>query len=309
MSLPPLAPPQTRRDYRPMRRTNGLRLMRCQCRAGVHERPVDEQHQSYSVTLVQRGMFTYRTRAGGALLRPGWLMLGNDREPYVCSHEHSDGTGDDCVVLSFSGQTLDEAFSALGLSAAGIGFKRACLPPSPRVAAVLSALLVDGDEGFALDEAAMAVIGDVERALHEGEAPAAVQRNDERAMAAAHWIEARAGDALSLDDVAQVAGVGSFHLMRIFRAATGITPHQYLMRVRLLRAMDLLRDTSQPVTTIAYDAGWSDLSNFNRAFRRDVGCSPGEYRRGDKKVLRGREQKSQPAPICATWATALANCF
>jgi AraC-like DNA-binding protein len=95
--------------------------------------------------------------------------------------------------------------------------------------------------------------------------------------------------------------------MRIFRAATGITPHQYLMRVRLLRAMDLLRDTSQPVTTIAYDAGWSDLSNFNRAFRRDVGCSPGEYRRGDKKMLRGREQKSQPAFDAAAGLNAVAS--
>jgi AraC family transcriptional regulator len=288
MPTSPLASPQASRDYQPMRRANGLRLMRCRCRAGAHERPVDEQHQAFSVTLVERGTFSYRTRAGSALLRPGWLMLGNQGEPYVCSHEHSDGTGDDCVVLSLSDETLDEVFSALGRSASGNRFERAGVPPSPRVAAVLSALLAEGDEGFALEEAAWAVIDEVERALHDGEAPAPLQRNDARALAAAHCIEARAADALSLDDVARVAGVSSFHLMRIFRAATGITPHQYLMRVRLLRAMALLRDTAQPVIDIAYEAGWSDLSNFNRAFRRDVGCSPGEYRRGDRKLLRGR---------------------
>jgi len=49
-----------------------------------------------------------------------------------------------------------------------------------------------------------------------------------------------------------------------------------------------LRDTAQPVTTIAYEAGWSDLSNFTRTFGRDVGCSPGGFRRGDKKMLSGR---------------------
>jgi AraC-like DNA-binding protein len=59
------------------------------------------------------------------------------------------------------------------------------------------------------------------------------------------------------------------------------------MRVRLLRALALLRDTEQPVTTIAYDAGWSDLSNFTRTFRRDVGCSPGAFRRGGKTMLSG----------------------
>ena len=60
------------------------------------------------------------------------------------------------------------------------------------------------------------------------------------------------------------------------------------MRVRLLRAMALLRDTTAPIIDVAYDAGWSDLSNFNSAFRRDVGCSPGEYRRGDRKLLQRR---------------------
>jgi len=52
--------------------------------------------------------------------------------------------------------------------------------------------------------------------------------------------------------------------------------------------MALLRDTAEPITSIAYDAGWADLSNFNRTFRRDVGCSPGEYRRGDRKLLQRR---------------------
>lgn len=277
------APPG--RDYRAVRQARGLRLTRCQCRAGAHDRPSDEEHQAFSVTLVERGTFTYCTRGGGALLSAGWLMLGNEGEGYLCSHERGDGRGDDTVVLSLSAQTLDHASSALGLSSSGRGFERACLPPSPRVTALLGALLADGDEGFALEETALAVIGNIQRALHEDAAPAPAPRQDERALAAAHCIESHATEPLSLDDVAEAAGVSSFHLVRIFRRAIGVTPHQYLMRVRLQHALALLRDTVRPVTEIAYEAGWSDLSNFIHIFRRDIGCSPRAFRRRDRKML------------------------
>lgn len=273
------------RDYRPLRGACGLHLMRCACRAGADERPRDEAHQAFSVTLVERGTLGYRTRAGRARLSAGWLMLGNPGEGYVCSHEDSDGSGDDCVVLSISAPAFDAASAALGLPGAPARFGRAALPPSPRVSALLGSLADDGIEGFALEEAALQVIGIVQGSLHEGAAPAAVARQDERALAAAHCIERRAAEPLTLDDVAAAVGLSTFHLMRVFRHAIGVTPHQYLMRVRLLRAIDLLRDTQQPVTSIAYEAGWSDLSNFTRTFQRDVGCSPGQYRRGDKRLL------------------------
>lgn len=277
--------PSSDREYRPLRGARGLHLMRCECRAGASDRPSDEQHQAFSVTLVERGTLTYRTRSGSAVLSPGWLMLGNQGEGYVCSHEQSDGTGDDCVMLSMSAGALDEALSALGLSGSRLRFDRASLPPSPRVSALLGTLLADGDEGFALEETALAVIRKVQQSLNEGAAPAPVPRQDERALAAAHYIERRAEAPLTLDEVAASIGVSAFHLMRIFRRAIGVTPHQYLMRVRLLRAVQMLRDTEQPVTTIAYDAGWSDLSNFTRAFRREIGCSPGRFRLGDRGVV------------------------
>jgi AraC family transcriptional regulator len=280
-----LASPPPGRAYRSLRHSSGLRLVRCACRAGARDRPSDEEHQAFSVTLVERGTFGYRTEAGQALLTPGWLMLGNERTAYVCSHDCSDGSGDDCVELSLSAHTLEDASSALGLSTSRMGFGRACLPPSPRVTALLAALLTDGDQEFALEETALAVISNVQRALHDGAAPAPVRRQDERALAAARYVESHAAEPLLLADVASAVGLSLFHLLRIFRRAIGVTPHQYLMRVRLLRAIALLRDTAEPVTAIAYAVGWTDLSNFTRTFTRDVGCNPGDFRRGGKKLL------------------------
>ncbi|RQP25924.1 helix-turn-helix transcriptional regulator [Piscinibacter terrae] len=268
------------RHYRPMRRASGLRVLRCHCHAGVDERPVDEQHEAFSITLLERGTLGYRTTAGSAVLSPGWLMLGNPGEAYVCSHEHGDGTGDDCAVLSMSAQTLDEVCSALGRTGVPPTFNRAGMPPLPRVAALFGGLLDDGDEGFALEETALAVVDAVHAALCDGQAPEPAMPQDDRALAAVNCIEQRATEPLSLDDVARCAGVGSFHLVRMFRRSIGVTPHQYLMRVRLLRAISLLRDTARPVTDVAYDSGWSDLSNFSRTFRREVGCSPNGFRKG-----------------------------
>ena len=60
-------------------------------------------------------------------------------------------------------------------------------------------------------------------------------------------------------------------LPAVFRRATGITPHRY-WSCALRRAAALLADTSRPVTDIAYDAGFGDLSNFVRTFHREAGA-------------------------------------
>jgi AraC-like DNA-binding protein len=104
-------------------------------------------------------------------------------------------------------------------------------------------------------------------------------------VAAARYIEDHAAGPLSLAGLAGEVGLSPFHFLRSFRRALGITPHQYLMRTRLIRAIALLGDTAMPVTAVGYEAGWADLSNFIRTFGRDVGCSPREFRR--RGILRG----------------------
>lgn len=268
------------RRYRPLQSGTGLRLMHCQCRAAPGERPIDEEHQNFSITLVDRGRFTYRTRTGAAVLGPGWLMLGNAGDGYACSHEDSDGTGDDCTVLTMSADLFDGTLAAER-------FTHACLPPLPRVAGLFRALDDGGEEGFALDEAALTIVSQVRRALGDGEAPAPSPRQDERARAAAHCIETRSAEAITLADVADAAGLSPFHLLRVFRQSIGVTPHQYLIRQRLMHALRLLRDTRRPVTAVAYDSGWADLSNFNRAFRRAFDCSPRALRTEAKLQPKG----------------------
>src|SRR5262245_65903234 len=105
-------PTEPSRQYRPLQKMGGLTLQYCQCRGASVGRAQDEEHFSFSVSLVDRGVFSYRNARGDAVLGPGWLMLGNESEAYVCSHE--DGEGDDCIVLDVDAKTYDAMQSAAG---------------------------------------------------------------------------------------------------------------------------------------------------------------------------------------------------
>ena len=82
-----------------------------------------------------------------------------------------------------------------------------------------------------------------------------------------------------------------YHYLRVFSAALGVTPHQYLVRSRLRRAARRLAEGDEPITDVAFDCGFADLSNFVRTFRRAAGVSPRAFRRGtraDRKKVQDR---------------------
>jgi AraC-like DNA-binding protein len=83
---------------------------------------------------------------------------------------------------------------------------------------------------------------------------------------------------LDIPSLARVAHVSEAHFIRTFRATFGETPHRYLQRRRVERAMFLLRDTERSVTDICLDVGFNSLGTFSRTFRDIVGETPQAYR-------------------------------
>jgi AraC family transcriptional regulator len=88
---------------------------------------------------------------------------------------------------------------------------------------------------------------------------------------------------LSLEEVAQVAGVHSAHLSRVFRQKMSCTVGEYLRRLRFEFACQQMLSTEIPLCEIAYDAGFADQSHFNRIFRRQMGITPYMYRNLHRK--------------------------
>src|SRR5437879_13662680 len=84
---------------------------------------------------------------------------------------------------------------------------------------------------------------------------------------------------LDVPALARMANVAEAHFIRTFRATFDETPHRYLQRRRVERAMYLLRATDRSVTDICLDVGFSSLGTFSRIFREIVGEGPAEYRR------------------------------
>lgn len=83
---------------------------------------------------------------------------------------------------------------------------------------------------------------------------------------------------LKLTELAQVAGMSSFHFAREFKRLTGTSPHQYLIKYRVGRAKALMTDEELPLTEIGLRSGFSHQSHFTRLFRKVTGTTPHLYR-------------------------------
>ena len=90
---------------------------------------------------------------------------------------------------------------------------------------------------------------------------------------------------LDVRTVAAVAHVSAAHFSRSFREVFGETPHRYLQRRRVERAMFLLRETGRSVTDICFDVAFTSLGTFSRTFREIVGESPSDYRQGHGPIV------------------------
>ncbi|MEA3207316.1 MAG: AraC family transcriptional regulator [Chthoniobacter sp.] len=89
----------------------------------------------------------------------------------------------------------------------------------------------------------------------------------------------RLTDNLALEELAEVAGLSPFHFARQFKTATGHPPHDYLIRLRVDRAQELIRQNGREWTlaAIAHECGFADQSHMARHFKRVLGVKPGEF--------------------------------
>jgi AraC family transcriptional regulator len=92
-------------------------------------------------------------------------------------------------------------------------------------------------------------------------------------------IEAELDTELSLASLAKESGYSREHFLRMFRAATGLTPHQYVLERRLSTAQQLLRQSRMLLADIALKCGFSSQTHMNDVFRKRLGVTPLEYRR------------------------------
>lgn len=107
---------------------------------------------------------------------------------------------------------------------------------------------------------------------------AAGPTDDQRLNQVCRFINESFDQPLSQQQVAAMIDMGPTSFARFFRRATGRTFTAYVHELRIGHACRWLSETSEPITTICYEVGFGNISNFNRVFRRLKGCTPREYR-------------------------------
>lgn len=106
-----------------------------------------------------------------------------------------------------------------------------------------------------------------------------MEESNRRLLRARDAMDRAYAQPLDVRSLARIALVSEAHFIRTFRTTFGETPHRYLQRRRVERAMFLLRATDRGVTDICLDTGFTSLGTFSRTFRDIVGESPTAYRR------------------------------
>jgi len=133
----------------------------------------------------------------------------------------------------------------------------------------------------------------------------AAEESNRRLLRARDAMDRTYAQPLDVPVLARVAHVSEAHFIRTFRATFGETPHRYLQRRRMERAMFLLRETDRTVTDICLDVGFTSLGTFSRTFRGIVGEPPTAYRRRARTAAVSRSR----TPTCFTMAWTRPSSF
>lgn len=99
-----------------------------------------------------------------------------------------------------------------------------------------------------------------------------------RLKRAMEYVDAHLGDSIGLSDMAGATGLSRMHFAAQFRAATGMRPHEYLLRRRIEHAQTLLTASRSSLADIAFDVGFKSQSHFTAVFTRFAGETPGSWR-------------------------------
>lgn len=280
---PPDRQPAPRRD---LLQGPQISVVEYTCSAGPGDKAFTEQHKLHSISYVRRGSFACQCRGRSFELATGALFIGHTGDEYTCSHDHHGG-GDECLSFQFAPGLVDE------IGAAPEAWRSTAVPPLPALVVLgeLGQAAATGRADVGLDEVGVLLARRLvslasSRPTRSVAAATAVDRR--RAVHAALWMAAHAEEPITLEQAAAQAGLSPFHFLRVFGRVFGLTPHQYLIRQRLRQAARLLAEESLPVTDVAFQVGFGDLSNFVRTFGQAAGMSPTQFRglaRGERRQV------------------------
>lgn len=223
-------------------------------------------------------------RRNGLMITPPGVAL-HHRSTYVSTLERAPKPAR-LVVFVLSIDLLAECCIERGIRYSDLSLSHRSIPPSAALVSLSQALLADLSEGSPDGAAeteylAKALVARVAR--QRAPQLQTVHAEDPLRMVQTH-IDSNLGSALPISELAEIAGMSRFHFCRVFRNATGRSPHQYILAARIQAACRMLWGASQSVPgadsilAIALACGFGSSSHFSTQFKRHMGQSPLQWR-------------------------------
>jgi AraC-like DNA-binding protein len=234
-------------------------------------------HETYAIGTIEAGCEIWQARGRRMFARAGDLVFNHPLDV----HDGSPHEGGYRYRMTYPSIELirEIAASLTGREDIGTPFFREPMVQDPQAAALFSAahrLLDEGRDMFAGEEGLVRAYGYC-LAAHADLSVRPVGGESGPIAAAKALLEERYDEDLSLADMARRCGLPRHHLIRAFRRETGLTPHAWLVDVRVRRARERLRSGETP-GDVAAATGFCDQAHLTRAFKARLGVTPGAFR-------------------------------
>ncbi|WP_449241861.1 AraC family ligand binding domain-containing protein [Desulfovibrio sp.] len=253
---------------------DGLELMRASFRTQTFPRHF---HEGYALGVIESGALAFRYQGADLVAAPGEVNL-------VVPGLAHDGRAATERGWAYRMLYLDPALPgavAAELGRPGLPHFHAGVLRDPALARDLLALhrlLESGADRLAAQSGLLALLAAwITRHADDGGTPPRAGAEPRAVALAREFLAARCAGDPDLAETARVAGLSPFHFLRVFRKATGLTPHAFLVQCRVRRAQELLRGGLDPAS-VAAETGFADQSHLTRQFKRLTGVTPAAYR-------------------------------
>ncbi|MNQ48229.1 Arabinose operon regulatory protein [compost metagenome] len=245
----------------------------------IEQRFAPHVHEGFVFTVIEQGAQSFRHRGSDHLAPAGSMVLINPDELHTGSRAHEQG-------WRYRGFYPDNhlmvgVLAELGLDTGGLpSFADSVLhdPQLHRMFAELHRLLDSRASALQQQTAWREAILTLFQRHARLPSPQAPGREPQVVARAKELLSSCLAAPPSLEQLARAVNLSPFHLARVFRRATGLPPHAWLMQRRLERARGLLKDGCAPLS-VAMQLGFADQSHLSRQFKQTYGVGPGAYRK------------------------------
>lgn len=255
---------------------SGVRMLRATFTSYAYER---HTHGEYVIGAVERGVQRFFHKGGNHYAQPGKVFSINPDE--VHAGEAALETGYTYRAVYVGEDVLSDVFADVP-GAERPRYFHAPDVTDPELAARLTSALrmLERPEGEVLEAQSRFVLclRDLFNRYAGADGAARIDGSGRMAAALREYLDANAASGVSLDALAEYAGLSKYYVLRTFKAATGMAPHAYLVQRRVELARRALERGAAPAEA-ALLAGFTDQSHMTRRFKAIHGITPGAYRR------------------------------